>query len=140
FLLYGATTTVQTSPLIDIFDNPNSNINLLRLTAGGNLGLGQTTPTYKLDVTGTGHFTNYIDASYFVATSTTATSTFSGGLTANTLSVGALSGILKASGGFLTGSATTNDLPEGSNNLFYTTTRFDNRLSATSSLPNIATL
>jgi hypothetical protein len=46
------------------------------------LGIGNTAPTYKLDVTGLGHFTGLVDAANFVATSTTATSTFAGGLTA----------------------------------------------------------
>ena len=43
---------------------------------GANLGIGLTSPTYKLDVSGLGHFTGLVDAANFVATST-ATSTFS---------------------------------------------------------------
>ncbi len=43
------------------------------------LGIGNTSPTYKLDVAGLGHFTGLVDAANFVATSSTATSTFAGG-------------------------------------------------------------
>ncbi len=78
----------------------------------------------------------------------TATSTFSGGID---LSAGcfSVSGICLGSGsssGFSTTSAaywltteSTTNLPEGTN-LYYTDTRFDNRLSATSSLPRLSTL
>lgn len=38
----------------------------------GNLGVGVSTPTYKLDVAGLGHFTGLVDASHFIATSSTA--------------------------------------------------------------------
>jgi hypothetical protein len=46
----------------------------------GNLGLGTTSPNWKLSVAGIGSFDDYVRASYFIATSTTATSTFAGGL------------------------------------------------------------
>ena len=49
----------------------------------GNVGIAQTSPTYKLDVIGLGHFTGLVDAANFVATSTTATSTFAGGFIAS---------------------------------------------------------
>ena len=48
------------------------------ITAGGNIGIAQTSPTYKLDVTGLGHFTGLVDAANFVATSTSVASTFAG--------------------------------------------------------------
>ena len=51
-------------------------------TSTGRLGIGTTTPAYKLSVEGIGHFGDYARASYFLATSTTATSTFSGGFSA----------------------------------------------------------
>lgn len=54
---------------------------LTSLTSAGNLGLNQISPTYKLDVTGLGHFTGLLDATNLVATSTSATSTFAGGIT-----------------------------------------------------------
>ncbi|MFA5877415.1 MAG: immunoglobulin-like domain-containing protein [Candidatus Paceibacterota bacterium] len=45
------------------------------------LGVGTSSPAYKLSVEGIGSFGDYARASYFNATSTTATSTFSGGIT-----------------------------------------------------------
>jgi hypothetical protein len=48
-------------------------------TTGGNVGVGTTSPYAKLSVSGSGVFDNNILASYFTATSTTATSTFRGG-------------------------------------------------------------
>jgi len=50
----------------------------LIVTNGGNVGIGNSAPTYKLDVTGAGHFTSYVDAANFVATSTSGVSTFAG--------------------------------------------------------------
>lgn len=76
---------------------------------------------------------------YLTATSTTASSTFQG-LQAGSFKLGTFSGVLKAINGWITGSATTDDLPEGSSNRYWTDTRFDNRLSATTSLPGITAL
>lgn len=39
-------------------------------------GIFDTSPTYPLDVTGAGHFTSLVDASHFIATSTTLESSF----------------------------------------------------------------
>lgn len=50
----------------------------------GNVGILNASPTYNFDVTGLGHFTGLVDAANFVATSTTATSTFAGGLAVRT--------------------------------------------------------
>jgi hypothetical protein len=47
---------------------------------GGNVGIGTINPGYLFDVNGIGHFTSFVDAANFVATSTTATSTFAGGI------------------------------------------------------------
>jgi len=47
------------------------------------------------------------------------------GLTTNNLTIGSLSGVLKASSGVVSGEATTDDLPEGSGNLYWTQGRFD---------------
>jgi hypothetical protein len=54
----------------------------MRIIDNGYVGIGQTSPTYNLDITGAGHLTSYLDASYFVATTTTATSTIAGGFSA----------------------------------------------------------
>jgi hypothetical protein len=51
----------------------------MRITNTG-VGIGTTSPTYNLDVNGNAHFTSLVDAANFVATSSTATSTFAGGL------------------------------------------------------------
>jgi len=45
----------------------------------GNVGIGLSNPSYVLDVAGLGHFTGLVDAANFVATSSSATSTFAGG-------------------------------------------------------------
>jgi hypothetical protein len=60
--------------------NTTHNQNVLFGT--GNIGMGIAVPSYKLDVSGNAHFTSYVDAANFVATSTSATSTFMGGFTA----------------------------------------------------------
>ncbi|PIQ80376.1 MAG: hypothetical protein COV79_00785, partial [Parcubacteria group bacterium CG11_big_fil_rev_8_21_14_0_20_41_14] len=44
--------------------------------ANGRIGIAKTNPTFQLDVTGNARFTSLVDASHFVATSTSATSTF----------------------------------------------------------------
>ena len=62
--------------LTDLATSPS-----LTIDTSGNVGINQTSPTYKLDVTGLGHFTGLVDAANFVATSTSATLTFAGGLT-----------------------------------------------------------
>jgi hypothetical protein len=49
------------------------------INSSGNVGIGQTSPAYKLDVNGVGHFSSLVDAASFVATSSAATSTFAGG-------------------------------------------------------------
>jgi hypothetical protein len=59
--------------------------------SSGNVGIGLTSPTYKLDVSGLGHFTSLVDAANFVATSTTATSTFAGGLAVGSNALNVLS-------------------------------------------------
>lgn len=46
----------------------------------GKVGVGSSTPNWKLSVAGIGSFDDYVRASYFSATSSTATSTFAGGL------------------------------------------------------------
>ena len=50
------------------------------LATTGNIGIGSSTPTYRLSVEGTSSLGNEARAGYFTATSTTATSTFAGGV------------------------------------------------------------
>ena len=56
-----------------------NNTEIMRLTSGGNVGIGTTSPSWLLSVSGIGSFDNYVRSSYFVGTST-ATSTLAGGL------------------------------------------------------------
>jgi len=87
---FGATTiqgNSTTTPALTVTQNSTANILNLGTTGGtklvvsnsGNVGIGTTNPTYLLDVNGTGHFNSFVDAANFVATSSTATSTFAGG-------------------------------------------------------------
>lgn len=55
--------------------------------------------------------------------------TFTGAVTVTALTIGALAGVLKATAGAVSGSATTSDLPEGTN-LYYTQARFDTAFAA----------
>jgi len=53
---------------------------LMSILANGNVGIGTTSPWAKLSVEGTSSLGNEARAGFFTATSTTATSTFAGGL------------------------------------------------------------
>lgn len=78
-------------------------------------------------------FTTYarqlLDDVSFAAMRTTLQLGSGNNVTFNQLTVGSLSGVLKASAGLVSGSATTSDLPEGSN-LYYTDVRADARITA----------
>ena len=72
---------------------------------GGNVGIANISPSYKLDVTGLGHFTGLVDAANFVATSSSVASIFNGGflaLASSTIGNGAQAGGLTISGGATT--------------------------------------
>ena len=76
----GIMGTVTNDPL----DIKTNNTSAIFIDASQRVGIGDATPTYKLDVTGDARFTLGVDASHFVATSSSATSTFAGGLTVDT--------------------------------------------------------
>ncbi|MEK7382111.1 MAG: hypothetical protein AAB262_02380, partial [Elusimicrobiota bacterium] len=66
------------TPLFDIASSTSAayaTSSVFRVAASGNLGIGTTSPNWKLSVAGIGSFDDYVRTSYFTATSTTA-STF----------------------------------------------------------------
>ena len=74
-------------------------------TQNGYIGVGTTSPSYALDITGTGHFTSFVDSQYFVATSSLIASLFKGGflsMASSTIGNGAQVGGLTISGGATT--------------------------------------
>ncbi|MEK7627918.1 MAG: hypothetical protein AAB421_00660 [Patescibacteria group bacterium] len=105
---------------------------LATTTAGANgqvLALVGGVPTWTATTT-----LSTISGTLGVGTGGTGQTTFAYGLLSSPGGTDALTTISTSSLGLL-----TTDITEGSN-LYYTTTRFDNRLSATTSLPNITTL
>ena len=67
--------------MITFLTTPDGSTSLaehMRIDQVGNIGIGDTSPTYKLTVNGDAQFASFVDASYFVATSTASTSTFNG--------------------------------------------------------------
>jgi hypothetical protein len=76
-----ATSTNSTLPLFQTRTSINgATTTAFIITSTGNVGIGTTTPGTPLSVTGAAVFTGAVTAPIFNATSTTATSTFSGGL------------------------------------------------------------
>ncbi len=70
----------------------------------GNVGIGTTTPYAKLSVEGSSALGSSALAGYFIATTTTATSTFAGNLTTDGTArlATSLTGVLKAAAGYIT--------------------------------------
>ena len=155
-----STTTNQ----VVIGASATSSLQRLQVSGGiyvtGNVGIGTTSPYESLSVSGNAVITGITRSSNFIATSTTATSTFPNitftnlsfgsdyitDLTGSGLSVvdGALTALgdgtfsTTSSDYYLSTKSTTN-IAEGSN-LYWTDARFDTRLSATTTLPNLAVL
>ena len=71
-------TSTDTTAVLSLLKSTGASI--FSALASGNIGIGNAAPTYGLDVTGNSHFTSFVDAANFVATSTTATSTFAGSI------------------------------------------------------------
>ncbi|MDE1941298.1 MAG: hypothetical protein KGI66_04220, partial [Patescibacteria group bacterium] len=67
---------LNASPILTVYSQSDG-AGSIKNTA---VGIGTTSPNWLLSVAGTGSFDNYVRASYFTATSTTATSTLAGGL------------------------------------------------------------
>lgn len=111
------------------------------ITASSGTFTGPITGT-TISMSGSGTFSEVITSTITVDKITTSTMTTSvmtadngtvTNMTATNLTVDSLSGILKASAGSVAGSATTTDVPEGSN-LYYTVARTTSDFSATSPL------
>ena len=92
--------TVETSGLVYDFSN-------------NNVGVGTTTPNWKLSVVGIGSVDDYVRASYFSATSSLATSTFSGGATFVNTTVSGLASTSAIKVGDETAAPTINGLVHG---------------------------
>ncbi len=141
FLIVG--TTSQSNPLIDIYNNPTSNINLLRLSASGALSVAGNTTVGGLSI---GNLSGLLFSTNGIV-STTSTSSLA--INTDNLVQGSTNKFYSSSL-FATSLAgtTTDALPQGFTNLYWSNTLFDNRfnpsfdtrLFATTSLSNLATL
>jgi hypothetical protein len=67
--------------------NVSSDLTTGNFLVSGKIGIGTSSPLYSLSVEGSSSLGNQALAGYFTATSTTATSTFAGGLTVNSNSL-----------------------------------------------------
>ncbi len=101
----------------------------------GNVGVGTSSPYAKLSVEGNAVIGANILTSNLIATGTVTATSFIG----DGSLLSGISGFSTTSAAYWITTKSTTNLPEGSN-LYYTDTRFDNRLSATSSLPRLSTL
>lgn len=74
--LRGSMKYDYTNDFIGFYTGGNTGLYKMVILANGNVGIGSTTPTYKLSVEGESSLGNIARAGYFVATSTSAASTF----------------------------------------------------------------
>jgi hypothetical protein len=111
--------------------NLTTSITTSGLSEGANLYYTDTRVRAAITINGT---TNQISASTINGTTTlstpqninlSATPTFAG------LTLTGLTGVLRSTAGVIQGNATTDDLPEGKTNLYYTNTRAQNAITAT---------
>ncbi|MFA6408375.1 MAG: helix-turn-helix domain-containing protein, partial [Candidatus Paceibacterota bacterium] len=125
FGVNGSTPSLTFTPLSNSantfnFTNALASNSILSIdTLSQRVGINNAAPTYSLDVTGNGHFTSLVDASHFVATSSSATSLFNGHIT--------------VSGNSLFSNATTT-------NLFSTTASSTNLFASTAQLGSLSIL
>jgi hypothetical protein len=64
-------------------DGSGSVAERMRIQSGGNVGIGTSTPSYTLDVNGTGRFSSALTASSFIIPTASYTTTIAGSATAN---------------------------------------------------------
>jgi hypothetical protein len=102
-LTIAATSSLSNTTLLSVHATPSAGATTTAFTvlSNANVGIGTTTPNWKLSVSGIGSFDDYVRASYFTATSTTASTFPYASTTALTVSGTAYmpgSGIWNASG------------------------------------------
>ncbi|MFA5838579.1 MAG: immunoglobulin-like domain-containing protein [Candidatus Paceibacterota bacterium] len=79
-----SSTLADATMNFEVTNGASTYASVMTLTGAGNVGIGTTSPYAKLSIEGTSALGNSALAGYFIATTTTATSTFAGGLTAGT--------------------------------------------------------
>ncbi|MHB8710050.1 MAG: tail fiber domain-containing protein [Minisyncoccota bacterium] len=86
----------------------------LTILLNGNVGIGTASPMYKIDITGNGHFTSFVDALSLIATSSSISSIFNGGFLSNASST-IISGLFSMNGGASTTNLTASGIVNSKN-------------------------